>query len=136
MLVTHQDGFGAFDLEPAEARHPAFARMFIETEQTPNPATLNVLSGNVTHHLHGTPVAWLSTAHGQMHFCGGENGNLRAWSLNQAGLSTYLACGSAVASAESALWARISRYFSTEYSRTNVSLVRRSASIGKLKLAR
>ena len=68
---------------------------------TPNPATLNVLSGNVTHHLHGTPVAWQSAAHGQMHFCGGENGNLRAWALGPTGVSTYLACGAAVASAAS-----------------------------------
>ena len=29
---------------------------------TTKPATLNVLSGNVTHHLHGTPVYWQSAA--------------------------------------------------------------------------
>jgi hypothetical protein len=68
---------------------------------TPNPATLNVLSGNVTHHLHGTPVYWLSAAHGQMHFCGGENGNLRAWALGPNSVSAYLGCSSAVASAQS-----------------------------------
>ena len=68
---------------------------------TPNPATLNVLSGNQTHHLHGTPVYWLSTARGPMHFCGGENGNLRAWALGPNKSSNYLGCSAAVASAES-----------------------------------
>ena len=68
---------------------------------TPNPATLNQLPGNVTHHLHGTPVYWLSAAHGQMHFCGGENGNLRAWALGPTKSSTYLGCSAAVASADS-----------------------------------
>jgi PQQ-like domain len=68
---------------------------------TPNPATLNWLSGNVTHHLHGTPVFWLSAAHGSMHFCGGENGNLRAWTINANKSSTYLACSAAYASTNS-----------------------------------
>jgi hypothetical protein len=68
---------------------------------TPNPATLNRLSGNVTHHLHGTPVFWSSTAHGQMHFCGGENGNLRAWTIGTNKASAYLGCSVAVASAQS-----------------------------------
>jgi hypothetical protein len=68
---------------------------------TPNPATLNRLSGNVTHHLHGTPVSWFSAAHGPMHFCGGENGNLRAWAIAPNRASAYLGCSSAVASAQS-----------------------------------
>jgi hypothetical protein len=68
---------------------------------TPNPATLNELSGKVTHHLHGTPVYWQSAAHGQMHFCGGENGNLRAWAVGPNKSSAYLGCAAAVASAES-----------------------------------
>ena len=57
-----------------------------------NPAALNILSGNVTHHLHGTMLAWKSARHGWMHFCGGENGNLRAWQLRPDRSSTYLAC--------------------------------------------
>jgi hypothetical protein len=36
-----------------------------------------------------------------MHFCGGENGNLRAWRLNADGTSTYLACSAEVASPQS-----------------------------------
>jgi hypothetical protein len=67
---------------------------------TPNPATLNQLPGNVTHHLHGTPVYWQSAAHGQMHFCGGENGNLRAWTFGPNKSSLYLGCSAAVASAD------------------------------------
>jgi hypothetical protein len=67
---------------------------------TPNPETLNRLPENVTHHLHGTPVYWQSAAHGQMHFCGGENGNLRAWSIGANKQSGYLGCAAAVASAE------------------------------------
>jgi len=68
---------------------------------TTNPATLNQLPANRTHHLHGTPVYWLSSAHGPMHFCGGENGNLRGWSLAADKSSKYLGCSAAVASAES-----------------------------------
>ena len=41
-----------------------------------------------------------SRRHGQMHFCGGENGNLRAWSINADKSSAYLGmCGLRVASA-------------------------------------
>ncbi len=68
---------------------------------TSNPTTLNQLAGNVTHHLHGTPVYWPSAAHGKMHFCGGENGNLRAWSFGPSKASTYLGCSTAYASAQS-----------------------------------
>jgi outer membrane protein assembly factor BamB len=64
-----------------------------------DPARLNTLSGNVTHHLHGTPVTWKSTSRGWMHFCGGENGNLRAWQLGPDRSSRYLACSQAYASA-------------------------------------
>jgi PQQ enzyme repeat len=63
--------------------------------------TLNVLVGRRTHHLHGTPVLWKSSAHGLLHFCWGENGNLRAWSIANSGVSTYLACSAEVASAQS-----------------------------------
>jgi hypothetical protein len=68
---------------------------------TTNPTTLNKWPGNATHHLHGTPVAWFSSVHGQMHFCGGENGNLRAWSVNADNSSSYLGCSFAYASPQS-----------------------------------
>jgi hypothetical protein len=38
-----------------------------------------------------------------MHFCWGENGNLRAWTITSAGVSTYLACSAEVASPEAAV---------------------------------
>ena len=67
---------------------------------TPDPLALNKLPANRTHHLNGTPVAWHSAVHGQMHFCGGENGNLRAWSVNDDRSSVYLGCSAAMASAD------------------------------------
>jgi hypothetical protein len=66
-----------------------------------SPSTLNVMVGQRTHHLHGTPVVWQSATQGTVHFCGGENGNLRAWRLNADGTSTYLACSAEVASPQS-----------------------------------
>ena len=66
-----------------------------------SPNALNTLFAQRTHHLHGTPVVWESGTHGTMHFCGGENGNLRAWTLNADGSSTYLACSAEVASPQS-----------------------------------
>lgn len=63
-----------------------------------DPSALNTLFAQRTHHLHGAPVVWQNSTHGPMHFCGGENGNLRAWRLNPDGSSTYLACSAEVAS--------------------------------------
>jgi outer membrane protein assembly factor BamB len=63
--------------------------------------TLNVLWGNVTHHLHGNPIFWTSPDHGSLVYCWGENGNLRAWSLNADGSLAYLACSAESASAQS-----------------------------------
>jgi hypothetical protein len=64
------------------------------------PTALNVYSGDRTHHLHGTPVAWKGSG-GWVHFCGGENGNLRAWQMKPDLASLYLACSEAYASPES-----------------------------------
>jgi hypothetical protein len=64
-----------------------------------NPIKLNTLAAGRTHHLHGTPVVWKSSTQGWMHFCGGENGNLRAWKFNADHSSAYLACSEAYASA-------------------------------------
>ncbi len=66
-----------------------------------NITTLNTWPGGATRHLHGTPLLWQSDTHGLMHFCGGENGNLRAWSLAAGGASTYLACSAEMASQNS-----------------------------------
>ncbi len=83
---------------------PIFYTYYPGTQLNPAPtavATLNVLEGQCTHHLHGTPVLWKNATHGLTHFCWGENGNLRAWSLAGTGVSTYLACSAEVASAQS-----------------------------------
>jgi hypothetical protein len=66
-----------------------------------NPTSLNRFAANRTHHLHGTPIAWKSANRGWMHFCGGENGNLRAWQLAPNLSSAYLACSEVYASPES-----------------------------------
>jgi PQQ enzyme repeat len=99
------------DLEPAntarnygELKAPPIFYTYYPGAQSPSPANasgLNFFGANRTHHLHGTPVLWQSAAHGLVHFCWGENGNLRAWSLAQSGASTYLGCSAEVASAES-----------------------------------
>lgn len=68
---------------------------------TPDPKALNRWPGNVTHHLHGTPVSWTSAERGSVHFCGGENGNVRAWVLKPDASSAYLGCSAAFASPDS-----------------------------------
>jgi hypothetical protein len=83
------------------ATAPILYTFFTPTED-PAPASplgLNTLAGGRTHHLHGTPVVWKSDRLGWLHFCGGENGNLRAWKLNADRSSSYLACSEAWASA-------------------------------------
>lgn len=83
---------------------PIFYTYYPGPQLSPEPTVvgaLNVLEAQVTHHLHGTLVIWKSVAHGLTHFCWGENGNLRAWSIAGSGVSTYLACSAEVASAQS-----------------------------------
>jgi outer membrane protein assembly factor BamB len=100
------------DLEPAATAHnygklktsPIFYTFYPGPRPSPAPkniSDLNFWAANRTHHLHGTPVLWHSAAHGLLHFCWGENGNLRAWMLEDNGKSTYLACSAEVASANS-----------------------------------
>jgi hypothetical protein len=83
---------------------PIFYTYYPGPQLSPTPgqvSTLNVWEAQRTHHLHGTPVVWRSAAHGLMHFCWGENGNLRAWAMSDAGASSYLGCSAEVASPES-----------------------------------
>jgi hypothetical protein len=106
--ITNPGDTGPTDLAPAKAAmnyaklaaQPILYTYFDASVDpaTPNPATLNKLPANRTHHLHGTPVTWFSAIHGQMHFCGGENGNLRAWTIGPAKVSSYLGCSVEVAS--------------------------------------
>jgi hypothetical protein len=97
------------DLAPAKAAAnyaklkapPVFYTYYPGPSPSPEPGnvtSLNTYFAHCTHHLHGAPVLWQSNAQGLMHFCGGENGNLRAWRLNADGSSTYLACSAEVAS--------------------------------------
>jgi hypothetical protein len=83
---------------------PVFYTYYPGPQLSPTPqsvAQLNVWVTQRTQHLHGTPVVWNSAAHGLLHFCWGENGNLRAWTMSGAGVSAYLACSAEVASAQS-----------------------------------
>jgi hypothetical protein len=100
------------DLEPAKAEAnyaklkapPIFYTYYPGPAPSPEPEKVEMLNAYFaqrTHHLHGTPVLWQSATQGLMHFCGGENGNLRAWRLNAGGTSRYLACSAEVASPQS-----------------------------------
>jgi PQQ enzyme repeat len=83
---------------------PVFYTYYPGPQLSPTPqsvAQLNVWVTQRTQHLHGTPVVWNSAAHGLLHFCWGENGNLRVWTMSGAGVSAYLACSAEVASAQS-----------------------------------
>jgi hypothetical protein len=51
-----------------------------------------------THHLHGSPVYWVSAKHGPMLFAWGENAELRAFAFDPSGRVKLLAHGSELAS--------------------------------------
>lgn len=51
-----------------------------------DPKSLDMLFAGKTHHMHATPVYW----NGKL-YCMGENGNLRAWSIDASGAVTFLA---------------------------------------------
>jgi hypothetical protein len=110
--VLHDDDMGK--TAPADLADPA--RNYQKLKAPPifftyfppglNPApqdirTLNVWWGNQTHHLHGSSVFWDSPDLGPLVYCWGENGNLRAWSLQQDGRLTYQACSAEWASEDS-----------------------------------
>ena len=56
--------------------------------------------GVKTHHMHGSPVYWVSGMHGPMLFAWGENAELRAFALSPSGRIQLLAHGSEIASAD------------------------------------
>jgi outer membrane protein assembly factor BamB len=61
---------------------------------TPNdPKSLDTLFADRTHHMHGTPLYWNNKL-----YCMGENGNLRAWSIEPSGAVKFLARSEEVAS--------------------------------------
>jgi outer membrane protein assembly factor BamB len=88
----------------AKLRAPPILYTYFDPEMQPaprSPTALNKLPGGATRHLHGNPTLWQSAAHGLMHFVGGENSALRAWTLSSDGISTYQAGSNEVASPQS-----------------------------------
>lgn len=70
-----------------------------------NPlVNVNGFPDGKTHHLHGSPVAWASDAHGTMLFVWGENAPLRSWSLKSDGQITFLGESEETASAFSGIF--------------------------------
>lgn len=67
----------------------------MSSDMTAIPATY----GGYTHHVHGSPVCYKSPDHGVMLFVGGENGPVRAFTLNADYSLTYVATGAEYASA-------------------------------------
>lgn len=59
---------------------------------------LPVSVGGYTRHIHGQPVAYISPDHGLMTFVQGENGPVKAVSIDKNGAPKYLACGTEIAS--------------------------------------
>jgi hypothetical protein len=110
--VVHQDNMGktaVADLNDPAGNYrklmapPVFFTYF-PPDLDPAPEdirALNVWWGNQTHHLHGSSVFWDSPDLGPLVYCWGENGNLRAWSLQQDGRLTYRACSAEWASPNS-----------------------------------
>jgi outer membrane protein assembly factor BamB len=85
-------------------RAPPILYTYYDPTMQPEPASpvaLNKFPGNATRHLHGTPLLWKSAQHGLMHFVGGENSPLRAWTLAANGSSVYQAGSDEIASAQS-----------------------------------
>jgi hypothetical protein len=112
LYVLRQNNMGK--TRPADLINPAgnYAKLMAPpiffTYYPPNmdPApydikTLNVWYANQTHHLHGNSLYWDSPDLGPLVYCWGENGNLRAWSLQGNGTLTYLACSAEWASDQS-----------------------------------
>jgi PQQ enzyme repeat len=88
----------------AKLRAPPILYTYYDPAMQPapqSPAALNKLSGGVTRHLHGSPILWRSATQGMMHFVGGENSALRAWTLSANGSSTYQAGSNEIASPQS-----------------------------------
>ncbi|MCK1385617.1 hypothetical protein [Bradyrhizobium sp. 21] len=95
---------GHFAANYDRLRMPPILYTYFDPGVTPAPASpmeLNLFPGGATRHLHGTPLLFQSTVHGTMHFVGGENSALRAWSIAADGTSTYLAGSNETASPQS-----------------------------------
>jgi hypothetical protein len=64
-----------------------------------NVHNLDKLYDGKTHHLHGSPVFWVSPNEGPMLFVWGENECLRAWGIDANGQTRFIAKSAEVASA-------------------------------------
>jgi hypothetical protein len=87
----------------AKLRMPPILYTYYDPMMQPapsSPTALNEFPGNATRHLHGTPLLWKSDTHGLMHFVGGENSALRAWTISSNGRTGYLAGSNEIASAQ------------------------------------
>jgi outer membrane protein assembly factor BamB len=73
-----------------------FAGFGVDASQVSN---LDKLPDGKTHHLHGSPVFWVSPDRGPMLFVWGENETLRAWTIDTSGKVTFVAKSAEVASA-------------------------------------
>jgi outer membrane protein assembly factor BamB len=62
-------------------------------------ANLDHLFDGKTHHLHGSPVFWVSPDRGPMLFVWGENETLRAWTIDKSGKIRFVAKSAEIASA-------------------------------------
>ena len=94
---------GAAAANYAKLRAPPILYTYYDASMQPapqSPTALNKLPGGATRHLHGTPLLWRSAVHGLMHFVGGENSALRAWTLAADGTSMYQAGSDEIASAQ------------------------------------
>lgn len=95
---------GAVAANYAKLRAPPMLYTYYDPTMQPAPqvpTALNKFPGGATRHLHGTPILWRSAVHGWLHFVGGENSPLRAWTLADNGQSTYQAGSNEIASAQS-----------------------------------
>lgn len=75
---------------------PLFFTYFPGFDKSPAPndiKTLDMLFAGRTHHMHGTPLYWNNKL-----YCMGENGNLRAWSIDATGAVKFLARSEEMAS--------------------------------------
>jgi outer membrane protein assembly factor BamB len=66
---------------------------FDKSSAPDNIKSLDMLFSGRTHHMHGTPVYWNNKL-----YCMGENGNLRAWSIDNSGRVKFLARSEEMAS--------------------------------------
>lgn len=111
MYVLNRNDMGKAIGEFAKLKAPPMFLTFDPDRNTPVYSNASP-TGNMdfkpqpgvkTHHLHGSPVYWVSSKHGPMLFAWGENAELRAFSINGSGQAKLIAHGSDLASGPMAL---------------------------------